>query len=523
MSLTSTYFIIFMLILIPVYYLVPKKVQWCVLLAASLIFYCFGGWTNLFYVIFTSLTAFASTVIMDKLSDEQKAYLKENKESLTKEQKKSYKEAVKKKRKAYMLAAVILNIALLCFFKFLTPVNSILEAKSFNTLNVIIPLGISYYTLQTVGYIVDVYWNNVKAEKNYFKVLLFVSFFPQVTQGPISDFKQLSAELFTEHELTYKNYSWGFQRLIWGFFKKMVIANLMLPYVKDLFENYNTYSGLTLFIGIFVVMVQLYADFSGYMDIVCGACEMLGIRLAENFNRPFFSKSLSEFWRRWHITLGAWFKKYVFFTVATSRFANSLSVKVKNKFGTDAGEKAVSTVALLAIWFSIGVWHSVNLPFILWGLLNGIIMIISVWLEPVYATVKNKLHINDKSKVWKLFQMARTFTLVSALEVFSDAGALKDGTGYLLQIFKSAMNVPKSFTQIFPYVENKTYFVMIFVGLLFIFIISLINRKKNVRFYFNKLPMIIRAIILVGLVCANFAFGMTEMMRNGGDFLYAQF
>ena len=522
MSLTSTYFIIFMLILIPVYYLVPKKVQWCVLLAASLIFYCFGGWTNLFYVIFTSLTAFASTVIMDKLSDEQKAYLKDNKESLTKEQKKSYKEAVKKKRKAYMLAAVILNIGLLCFFKFLTPVNSILEAKSFNTLNVIIPLGISYYTLQTVGYIVDVYWNNVKAEKNYFKVLLFVSFFPQVTQGPISDFKQLSAELFTEHELTYKNYSWGFQRLIWGFFKKLVIANIMLPYVKDLFENYNTYSGLTLFIGIFVVMVQLYADFSGYMDIVCGACEMLGIKLAENFNRPFFSKSLSEFWRRWHITLGAWFKKYVFFTVATSRFANSLSVKVKNKFGADAGEKAVSTVALLAIWFSIGVWHSVNLPFILWGLLNGIIMIISVWLEPVYTSVKNKLHINDKSKVWKLFQMARTFTLVSALEVFSDAGTFKDGTGYILQIFKSTMNVPKSFDQLLPYVNNNLILAYLFIGLLFILIISIFEQKKSFRIYFNRIPTIVRILILTIIFFLITIIGI-PIIINGGGFLYEQF
>ncbi len=523
MSLTSTYFIIFLILLIPIYYLVPKKAQWCVLLVSSLVFYAFGGISNIFYVLFTSVTAFFGTKFLEKCSTEQKTYLKENKETLTKEQKKEYKNSIKKKRKTVMLVTVCLNLAILVFFKLLNPVNSVLEAKGFDSLSIIIPLGISYYTLQTIGYIVDVYWNNVNAEKNYFKVLLFVSFFPQVTQGPISDFKQLSNELFTEHEFTYKNYSWGFQRLIWGFFKKLVIANIMLPYVKDLFENYGTYSGITLFIGVFVVMLQLYADFSGYMDIVCGVCEVLGIKLSENFNAPFFSKSLSEFWRRWHITLGVWFKKYVFFTVGTSRFANGLSDKVGRKFGKTAGEKTISTVALLCIWFSIGAWHSVNLPFILWGLLNGIIMIISVWLEPVYTSVKNKLHINDKTKIWKLFQMARTFTLVSALEVFSDAGTLKDGVGYLIQIFKSLAVIPKSFSQLLPSVDNKTYFAVILLGLICILIISLINTKENVRLYINKMPMIIRVMMLVGIVCVTFAFGMTELMRNGGDFLYAQF
>lgn len=512
-----------MLILVPVYYLAPKKIQWCVLLAASLVFYCFGGWTSIFYVLFTSLSAYASTVFMDRLSDRQKAYLKENKESLTKEEKKSYKNSIKRKRKAYMLAAVILNVAVLCFFKFLIPVNSILESKNLDTLNIIIPLGISYYTLQTTGYIIDVFWNNVKAEKNYFKVLLFVSFFPQVTQGPISDFKQLSSELFAGHELTYKNYSWGFQRLMWGFFKKLVVANVMLAYVKDLFENYAEYAGITLFIGIFVVMLQLYADFSGYMDIVCGACEMLGIKLAENFNCPFFSKSLSEFWRRWHITLGAWFKKYVFFTVGTSRFANSLSDKVKKKFGSDAGEKTVSTVALLAIWFSIGIWHSVNLPFVLWGLLNGIIMIISVWLEPFYTKMKTSLKINESSKIWNLFKILRTFALVSALEVFSDAGSLSDGTGYLMRIFRNAAVIPKSFSQLFPYVDEKLHFLISVSGLLAIWAISLLQRKKPFREYTEKIPVFIRICVLVLIFMVIITCGIPVSIENDGGFMYAQF
>ena len=523
MSLTSVYFLIFCIIFVPVYYLVPKKIQWCVLLAASLVFYAFGDLTNIFYVLFVSGLAYISTLLIAQCTKKQKTYLADNKNLLSRDEKKAYKESVKKQKKKYMLAAVLGNIVLLLFFKLLPIANSVFSIKSINFADIIIPLGLSYYTLQTMGYIIDVYWGNVEAESNYLKLLLFVSFFPQVTQGPISDFKQLSSELFSEHNFLYENYSRGFQRLVWGFFKKLIIANKAIGYVLFLYESYDSLSGLTLLLGAFLAMLQLYADFSGYMDIVCGLCEILDIKLPENFNRPFISKSLSEFWRRWHITLGIWFKKYVFFTVGTSRFSKRLLNGIKEKGGNTVAENAVSTVALVSIWFLIGVWHGINLPYILWGLITGAIMIASVWLTPFYSKIKKLLSINDNSKPLAVFGIIKTFILVSILEVFSDAGSLADGTGYIIKMISSFWVFPKSLNELFPYVGAINDFYMVSFGLAAVIAVDLIGIKKDIRTCFSKVPAVIRSILLACAVFVILVVGIQEVISIEGGFMYANF
>ena len=519
MLLTSSYFLIFLIALIPIYYLFPKKVQWVILLAASMVFYLFSGWTNIFYMIGVSLIAFISTQFIQRNIEAEKKYLKENKDILSKEQKKSHKALSKKKRKRMMLCGVLPIVFLLIIMKCLRPVNNLLLSNDYDIIQLMVPLGLSYYSLQTIGYIIDVYWNKIHAEKNYFKLVLFVSFFPQITQGPISDFKDLSTQLTAEHPFRYDRFAGGFQRLLWGYFKKLVVANLMAPYVSDLFENYSHYTGITLFVGLFVVMIQLYADFSGYMDIVCGCCEILDIKLSENFDRPFFSHSLAEFWRRWHITLGIWFKKYVFFPVGMSRISKVIS----KEFDENLNDKLISTLALLSIWFLIGVWHGVTLPFILWGMATGVIMIISVWLEDFYAKCREKLHIKDKSRWFGMLQIARTFTLVSLLEVFSDAGSLRDGCGYILSIFFSASKIPTDFSTFMPFVDNTMRLIFVVVGLLMMLVFSIVGRKQSIRIYFNKLPLVIRAIALAGLFCIIVSVGIVALIEEDGGFLYANF
>ena len=519
MSLTSMYFVLFILILLPVYYLVPQKIRWYVLLVASIIFYLFSGWTNIFYVLGVTAVAYLATIKMQKHTDAQKDYLAANKDKLSRDEKKAYKAEVKKKNKNVMLIAVVLIAAVLVFFKLLSPVNKVLTAKNITAVDIIVPLGLSYFSLQTIGYIVDVYWNKVTAEKNPLKLLLFVSFFPQVTQGPISDFNTLRDELFRAHTFTYENYSRGFQRLIWGYFKKLVIADIMAPYVSDLFANYKEYTGITLILGMFVIMIQLYADFSGYMDIVCGICEMLDIKLSENFERPFFSKSLAEFWRRWHITLGAWFRKYIFFTVGTSRLAKKISKNVKG----DTGDKLVSTIALLVIWTTIGAWHGLNLNYVLWGLASGIIMIISVWLEDFYAKCREKLHIKDESKLFNLFRMVRTFALVSALETFSDAGSFYHGCKYFLCMLSNIKSIPHSLWTLVPFADNEYYLILLFLSVGLVFIVEMHEYKKPFRDYFNKIPMPIRVFILAAMFILLGSFGLQANIANDGGFLYAVF
>lgn len=530
MSLTSVYFIILLVVLIPVYYLVPKKCQWFVLLAASMIFYCVGGGLNVLYVIFTALSTFIATSYIQKVYTKQKEYIKANKETLSKEDKKALKAKNKKTSRRAMLFSVFLNVGLLLFFKLYSPIvdviNGIFSSSRgltvIDTLSVIMPLGISYYTLQTVGYTVDVYLGTCEAERNFGKVLLFTSFFPQITQGPISDFKQLSGELFSEHPFEYKNYAYGFQRMLWGFFKKLVISNVFYPYILELFDNYNSYSGITALLGAFMCMIQLYADFSGYMDIVCGISEMLGIKLAENFNCPFFSKSLAEFWRRWHITLGAWFKKYVFYPITIAKWNNKFAKKVQSRLGNTAGMKMPSTIALLAIWFSIGLWHGASLPFITWGLLNGLIMIFSLWMEPVYKKCKTALHIKEESKVYSVFQMVRTFVLVSFLEVISDIGSLKAGMEYLIHCF-SDFSVPKSFSSVFPGISSTESLLVAIVGLLALLILSILKQNEAIRDRLFKLPFIIRFSLTVFLFFVTAIIGLPLLVNSTGGFQYAQF
>ena len=260
MDLLTLGFLLFCIVLVIIYYLVPKAMQWWVLLAASLYFYAMSGIKNMIYVLITALSTYAATRMIQSLTDRQKEWIKANKKTTSKEERAAYKAHIQAKRRAILVAALLLNFGILCTFKYLhfliAQVNTVISsfgASPINdTLKLIIPLGISFYTFQTMGYLVDVYWNKYPAEKNFGRVILFVSFFPQMTQGPISNYKDLTTELFKEHTFTYHHFSWGAQRMFWGFFKKMVVANVLSAYVQDVFANYASYSGITTLIGAFM-------------------------------------------------------------------------------------------------------------------------------------------------------------------------------------------------------------------------------------------------------------------------------
>lgn len=534
MSITSLSFLIFVVFTLLIYYLLPKKLQWIVLLAASGVFYLAGGLKTSFYIIITSLTVYGATYLMQRISDNQKKYLKQNKETLSKDERKAYKNKCQSRRKAIMICTVIFNFAILCVFKYchfaVDQINGILSLFNANqidnTFNIIIPLGISFYTFQSVGYLVDVYWEYFRAEKNYFKVLLFVSFFPQITQGPISEYQQLSDELFSEHKFTYRNFTYGVQRFVWGFAKKMLVADALNPVVKDTFANYPNYSGLSTLLGALMYSVQIYADFSGYMDIMCGLCEMLGIRLTENFERPYFSKSIAEYWRRWHITLGVWFKKYVYYPIGTAKKIRKLSKNASDKISVGFGKNLSATIALIVTWLATGLWHGASWSYIAWGLVNGVFIIVSLWLEPVYKKCKKALRINESKFSWRAFQTLRTFALVTVIKVLPEVGTLSQGVGLwkhtLLNIFS-----PVTFATLIPYlngVEKGTSirFLLAVLGTVIIFVSSLLQRKKPIRDYFNKIPMPIRAIIIAGVVILIASFGVQSTWGEGG-FMYANF
>ena len=250
----------------------------------------------------------------------------------------SAKKELRKKRdagkKKILSLTLIINFGILVYFKFFSSFAMILSKvmdSQLGSSSLIMPIGISFYTFQATGYLIDVYRGLVPASTSYPKFLLFMSYFPQLTQGPISKYSDLMPQLTEGHDFEYKNFILGFQRVLWGYFKKMVIADNLAMVVATIFASPDQYFGIYVPFAILMYSIQIYADFSGGIDIIMGFSKMMGINLTENFNRPFFAKSLSEFWQRWHITLGAWMRDYVFYPIAFSKRHKNLTRKLRKK------------------------------------------------------------------------------------------------------------------------------------------------------------------------------------------------
>ena len=298
MSIISVGFILFTAIGLLVFYNVPKKYQWIVLLAMSIIFSVCADWKNLIFIAGVSAVAYFSCIAMEKISGNTELD----------------KKTIKAKKGVVLKLALLLLVGLLVVLRYLNiavgagykVANLFGSEAQFSGINIFVPIAISYYTLQVLSYILDVYWNRCGVEHNYLRVLLFTSYFPQMIQGPISKYELLSEELKKNVPFEWKNIKFGVQLILWGYMKKLVIGDRVGEVVNGIFHSDITPYGLDIFFGLVLYGIQLYCDFSGGMDIVRGVSECFGINLPINFRQPYFSDSLSEFWRRWHMTLGDW-------------------------------------------------------------------------------------------------------------------------------------------------------------------------------------------------------------------------
>lgn len=411
MAFISGTFILFLAATLLVYYLLPKKIQWVILLAAGAVFYMWGGVKTVVYLLFSIAVTYSAGLALDKLNQKRKLIPKEEKLKLEKN---------KKARKAIVAGAVILNFGMLYVLKYFGFTEEIvvrfvrLLGGNWNpqTVSFLLPLGVSFYVFQSTGYVVDQYRGKYPAEKNPARYALFVSFFPQMVQGPIGRFDSLSAELFGEHEFRAENLRDGILRFMWGCFKKMVIADRAAVAVSAFFGQSGAYSGSVTAFSVLLYCINLYADFSGGIDMTIGAARMFGIRMDENFRRPIFATSLAEYWRRWHITLGSWMRDYVFYPLSLSPAFTKLGRWGRNHLGGRIGKILHTSSATFVVYFLIGLWHGANFRYIAYGFMNGLIITSSLLLADVYAGWRKKLHINPDSAGWHLFGMARTSLIV---------------------------------------------------------------------------------------------------------------
>jgi D-alanyl-lipoteichoic acid acyltransferase DltB (MBOAT superfamily) len=530
MFFTSYEFIGFIAVLFVLYYLIPKRFQWQLLLLGSYVFYFIAGPTYLLYILATTITVYFAARIMDNNLARQNAYVKEHKAELSKEEKKAYKNNQKKIRFRWMLACLLVNLGILVVVKYtnflISNANGILRAfgqsGNLSFVDIALPMGISFYTFQALGYLIDVYRGTVEAEKNPFKLALFVSFFPQLIQGPISRFSQLSETLYQEHPFDSTTVCRGLQRMLWGYFKKMVIADRILTGVSTLIGDLGTYHGAYAFAGMLFYTVELYADFTGGIDITIGIAQTMGITVTENFNRPYFSKSLKEYWRRWHITMCTWFKDYVFYPVSICKPMQKFTKFCRAHFGDAVGKRLPVYLASLTVWFATGVWHGASWNFIVWGLGNAVILLVSEELEPLYAKFHARFSVDGK--LWyKIFQIGRTFLLVCCLNMFDCYSSVADTFRAFASMFTATnWRILWDGSLLAIGLSGLDYGILLF-GVLVMFGVSMIQRKGSVRAQIAQKPYPVRFVIWYGLFLLVLLLGAYGIGYDASQFIYNRF
>lgn len=531
MSFVSLQFAIFVAILLLIYYLTPAKYRWGILLAASIFFYALCGIKYFVYITFTVTSTYFAAIAIEKVYTAQKEYLAANKGTISKDEKKAYKEKNKRKAKHILAACVIANFGILFFLKYVNLTIAYFNmyrlawtgnANFVPFLNVILPLGISFYTFQTIGYLVDVYYERSKAQRNYLKLYLYSSFFPQIIQGPISRYNELAEELFEEKSFDFYNIKSGFYRIVWGLFKKMIIADRISVYVSSSMDFAEYYKGGYLLLGVFYYAFQIYCDFSGGIDITIGLAEMLGIKLTENFRRPFFSKNISEYWSRWHITLGTWFKDYIFYPLSVNKTVLKWGKWFKNHKMPALGKRIPIYIPMLGVWVLTGMWHGSEMRYVYWGLLNCFFIILGTEFKPLSEKIMNALKLNEEMFMVKCYRIIKTFWLMSFLRLL-DINTTLDKA---FMVFKGVFTGWSDFSfalipQRFAFTEDDL--IISFIGIFIVFVFGMIQRKGSVRAMIFKLPTAVQWVILSVLIICVVLFGAYGIGYDASSFVYMNF
>ena len=524
MSVVTYTFIVFLLCTIVLYYIVPKKIQWVILLLASLVFYGYAGIEYLFLVIATAVVVYLFSLRLQKSLDEQEELAKDADRRTARK----IKAAEKAKRKKFLVWALVIVIGVLAVFKafgfVLDNIKRFIPYDGLQSIpdwNLIAPLGISFYSFMMISYLVDLYNGRISAQKNFFRYLSYVLYFPHVTQGPIARYEEVGYQLWEEHSFNMDTIMRGVWLMLWGFVKKIVIADRIGAFTKEIFgHTFDYHGGIFLAVGI-AYSIQIYCDFSGCMDIVRGTSECFGIVLGENFRRPYFSQTLPEFWRRWHITLGTWMKDYIFYPFSLSKSMAKFGKWSKKKFGNNVGKLLPVGLADILVFFVVGVWHGAAWKYIMYGIYNGVIVAGSGMLAPVYAKIQEKLHINPKKWWYQGFCIIRTFILVNIGFYFDMANDLRAANAMLVQTVTKAHISQLSMAAVKAVGLTSQDLLIVIAGCIIIFVVSLLKEKGiNIRETIASYNIVIRWIIYIGFIMFILIYGSTS---TTSDFIYANF
>ena len=516
MSFVSFAFIGFVIVSLLLYYLLPQKVRWVVLLVASYTFYIIGGAKTVIYLLLTTLTTWVAGLLLS--SANKKA--KDNPE-LEKKQGRI--------KIAICLIALLFNFGILYTLKYLDLTLSVAgELFNFNSVRFefVLPLGVSFFIFQSAGYVIDQYRGKYEAQRNLFKYALFVSFFPQMVQGPISRYNQLEPQLLAGNKFDSENFRMGIQQMLWGYFKKLVIADRAAIIVKTMYADTDSYGGALIAVAVLAYCVELYCDFSGGIDITIGVAKLFGIDMTENFKRPVFALSLAEYWRRWHITLGSWMRDYVFYPLTLSKPFIKLGKKTRKAIKGRAGKVISTSLATFIVYLIIGIWHGSNPKYIVYGLWNGGIITLSLLMVGAFTAWKNKLHINDKAKYWKAFMMLRTMFIVFIGRYITRSESISQAIRLLRRTFYPPLirlNQLWNGGLLKLGIGVKDY-IIILVSLAILLGVEIYQEKKgSVRVALSKKSGFVQWIFLFALIMLVLVFGIFRDSYIASGFIYQQY
>lgn len=526
MGLTSLNFFVFIAITFLLYFITNPKYQWIVLLLSSYFFYFF---TESWFAVYLLVTTLSTYYIAKKINSIRENFISE-KEKITKDE----KNIIKSRQQKWLVLALVLNFGILAYLKYSEFIFKNINSF-FNNLNIglnipifkmFLPLGISFYTFQAMGYLIDVYRNKAKPADNFFRLSLFLTYFPQIIQGPISRFNDLYPQLFSGRKFDYKKFTFGLQLVLFGYFKKIVIADRAKIVVDTIFADTAQYQGVYLLVAVLLYTIQIYGDFSGGMDIISGISEAMGINLAKNFERPYFARSVQEFWKRWHITLGSWMRDYVFYPISLSKTFSKLSRFSRKKFGPSFGKQIAPSIASMIVFILVGIWHGASWVYVAFGIYHGVIIMMSTILEPLYLKFYEKFKIDPEKIGWKFLQVNRTIAIVAFGRFFSRTAHV--GIRECFRLMRNSITYYNPWIlfdgSLYKLGLDRSNFILLIIALLILIVISLLQEHGvRIREKIAEQNIVFRWIVYYAAIMFVLIFGIYGYGIEMADFIYRGF
>ena len=511
MGITSFYFLCFFTLLFVLYYVIPGRAQWLLLLVSSVAYYLLSGNGLLIAYPLASVSAcYVGIRLLSCVPPEDD-----------------------RKRRIILLLTILVNIGVLVVLKYVNfgiytidGIAQLLGSREtlIESVDFLIPLGVSFYTFSLLGYVVDVYYGIAKPQTNYLKLMLYGMYFPVIISGPILKYREHGEQFFEPHHFDYRRINRGFQRMAWGFFKKLVIAERLGILVDTVYGGYVDYPGAFIWIATACYAFQLYTDFSGCMDIVLGMSESLGILLPENFQTPFFAGSIAEYWRRWHITLGVWMKEYVFYPVLRTDFFAGLNKSWRERFGKKKGKQYATFVAMFILWLTVGIWHGGDWKFVIGsGLLHWFYIVMEELLAPPNARLMEKWGMEPKGRFIGAVRVVRTFFLVCIGDLFFRASSVGDAFSMLkraVSVFNPSVLWNGAILGLgLDWIEMG----IVFVSLAVLCAVSVMQQKGPVRDKIAGMALPLRWAIWYMLLFSVILLGCYGPGYSAGEFIYQGF